>query len=168
MNHHHLMTQTTIEPIIVGILIFFVGYFLLAARRWVRQYTQERLLRRAKSVKHLKRLSWEAFEALCMIVFQKQGWKVLGNKKKGADGGVDLWMKRRMRRAIVQCKCYNDAMVTVKVIREMYGLMHEYDVHEVYIVTSSRFTKECYRFAKDKPIVLIDGEKLIGMIRKYR
>jgi len=46
--------------------------------------------------------------------------------------------------------------------------MHEYDVHEVYIVTSSRFTKECYRFAKDKPIVLIDGEKLMGMIRKYR
>jgi restriction system protein len=112
-------------------------------------------------------MSWEAFEELCMIVFQKQGWRVLGNEKKGADGGVDLWMKRRMRRAIVQCKRYEDAMVTVKVIREMYGLMHEYDVHEVYVVTSSRFTKECYRFVKDKPIVLIDGERLVSMIRKY-
>lgn len=167
MNHPHLTTYTATEPIIVGILIFFAGYFFLTARRWVRRYAQERLLRRAKSVKRLKRMSWEAFEELCMIVFQKQGWRVLGNEKKGADGGVDLWMKRRMRRAIVQCKRYEDAMVTVKVIREMYGLMHEYDVHEVYVVTSSRFTKECYRFAKDKPIVLIDGERLVSMIRKY-
>jgi HJR/Mrr/RecB family endonuclease len=167
MSLHDLQIQNNTEPIIVGILILFAGYFLLKMRRWLKRYGQVKLLRRANSVKRLKKMRWDAFEELCMLLFQKEGWHVLGNEKKGADGGVDLWMKRRMKRAIVQCKRYDDAMVTIKVIREMYGLMHEYDVNEVYIVTSSRFTKECYRFSEGKPIVLIDGEKLVRMVRKY-
>ena len=103
-----------------------------------------------------------------MELFKKKGWKVLGNEKKGADGGVDIWMKKnslgKKTSAIVQCKRYEDALVTIKVIREMYGLMYEYDADEVYVVTTSRFTKECYKFIEDKNIFLIDGEKLVKMI----
>ena len=69
--------------------------------------------------------------------------------------------------AIVQCKRYDDALVTIKVIREMFGLMHEYDVNEVYVVTTSRFTKECYHFIEDKKITLIDGRALEKLIMKY-
>jgi len=105
---------------------------------------------------------------LCMELFEKQGWKVEGNEKKGADGGVDIWMEKRSlgkkTSAIVQCKRYDDALVTIKVIREMYGLMYEYDVDKAYVVTSNRFTKECYKFIEEKNIVLIDGEKLVQMI----
>jgi restriction endonuclease Mrr len=46
----------------------------------------------------------------------------------------------------------------------MYGLMYEYGVDEVYIVTTSRFTKECYSFVEEKKIVLIDGNTLVKMI----
>ena len=104
-----------------------------------------------------------------MELFEKQGWKVRGNEKKGADGGVDIWMQKRSFTkknisAIVQCKRYDDALVTIKVIREMYGLMHEYGVDEVYVVTTSRFTKECFSFAEGKKIRLIDGQKLLKMI----
>lgn len=106
-----------------------------------------------------------------MELFFKQGWTVSGNEKKGADGGVDIWMHKKswMNKkisAIVQCKRYDDARVTIKVIREMYGLMHEYNVDEVYVVTTSRFTKECYSFSEDKNITLIDGEKLMNLIEK--
>jgi restriction endonuclease Mrr len=69
--------------------------------------------------------------------------------------------------AIVQCKRYDDALVTIKVIREMYGLMHEHNVDEVYVVTTSRFTKECYPFVEKKKITLIDGEVLVKLIEKY-
>jgi len=90
-----------------------------------------------------------------MELFVKMGWKVTGNDKKGADGGVDIWMHKKSFTkknisAIVQCKRYDDALVTIKVIREMYGLMYEYDVDEVYVVTTSRFTKECYAFVEEK------------------
>ena len=104
-----------------------------------------------------------------MELFEKNGWNVKGNVKKGADGGVDIWMQKKsiMKRsitAIVQCKRYDDAMVTIKVLREMYGLMHEHNVDLAYIVTTSRFTKECYKFIEGKDIKLIDGNKLVQMI----
>ena len=128
------------------------------------------LLRRNRTLKKLKRLSWDDFELLCMELFEKNGWKVKGNAQKGADGGVDIWMHKksiikRSTSAIVQCKRYDDALVTIKVLREMYGLMHEHDVDVAYIVTTSRFTKECYKFIEGKSMVLIDGNELVHMIK---
>ncbi|HIQ27311.1 MAG TPA: restriction endonuclease, partial [Sulfurovum sp.] len=62
---------------------------------------------------------------------------------------------------------YEDAFVTIKVIREMYGLMHEHQVDEAYIVTTSRFTKECHPFVEGKKMTLIDGKTLVKLIEKY-
>ena len=107
-----------------------------------------------------------------MEIFVKIGWSVRGNDKKGADGGVDIWMQKKSWKkknisAIVQCKRYDDALVTIKVIREMYGLMHEHGVDEVYILTTNRFTKECRSFVKDKKMTLVTGEDLVKLIDKY-
>ncbi len=138
----------------------------------MKSFKNRSLLKRNRTLKKLKRLSWDDFEFLCMELFSKMGWTVTGNEKKGADGGVDIWMQRRSFTkknisAIVQCKRYDDALVTVKVIREMYGLMHEHEVSEVYIVTTSRFTKECYSFVEGKKMTLIDGTALLKYIHKY-
>ncbi len=136
------------------------------------RFKNRSLLKRNRTLKKLKRLSWDDFELLSMELFSKMHWKVLGNEKKGADGGVDIWMQKKSFTkknisAIVQCKRYDDALVTIKVIREMYGLMHEHNVDEVYIVTTNRFTKECYPFVEGKSMTLIDGENLIKLIEKY-
>ena len=155
---------TTLEIQSIAILIIFFLYFIFKIRVFFKNLGNKSLLKRNKTLKKLKRLSWDDFELLCMELFRKKGWKVLGNEKKGADGGVDIWMKKRRRSAIVQCKRYDDAMVTIKVLREMYGLMHEYDVDEAYIVTTSRFTKECYKFIEGKNMVLIDGAALVKII----
>jgi len=152
----------------IVIVIILSSYLLITFSMWIRSLKNRSLLSRNRTLKKLKKLSWDDFERLCMELFEKQGWKVLGNEKKGADGGVDIWMKKSSfgskTSAIVQCKRYEDARVTIKVIREMYGLMYEYEVEEAYIVTTSRFTKECYKFIEEKKIVLIDGEKLVTMI----
>jgi restriction system protein len=137
-----------------------------------KHFKHRSILKRNRTLKKLKRLPWDDFERLTMELFSNMGWKVLGNEKKGADGGVDIWMQKtsftkKNISAIVQCKRYEDALVTIKVIREMYGLMHEYDAKEVYVVTTSRFTKECYPFTKEKKITLIDGESLVKLIQKY-
>jgi len=157
---------TTLEIQSIAILIIFFLYFIFKIRVFFKNLGNKSLLKRNRTLKKLKRLSWDDFELLCMELFRKKGWKVLGNEKKGADGGVDIWMKKRRRSAIVQCKRYDDAMVTIKVLREMYGLMHEYDVNEAYIVTTSRFTKECYKFIEGKNMVLIDGVALVKIINE--
>ena len=163
--------NTTSEIQLFSLLLFFFIFFLYKIKKLLEYFKSKKLLNRNKTLKKLKRLSWEGFERLTMELFSKQGWKVKGNEKKGADGGVDIWMQKksftkRNISAIVQCKRYDDAVVTIKVIREMFGLMHEYDVNEVYVVTTSRFTKECYSFIEGKKITLIDGEALVRLISK--
>lgn len=164
-----MYNYTTLQLQSIVILIIFLLYFLYKLRVSYKSFKSRSLLSRNKTLKKLKKLSWDDFELLCMELFSKQGWKVTGNDKKGADGGVDIWMEKtsmmkKNNSAIVQCKKYDDALVTIKVIREMYGLMHEHDVDKAYIVTTSRFTKECYRFIDDKSIELIDGKSLLKQI----
>jgi len=156
---------TDIQIFSAGILIVLLLHFMLRAGRFLFLSAAKRRLKRYRSVKRLKRLGWSEFEHLCKLLFEEEGWRVRENEKKGADGGVDLWMKRRRTEAIVQCKRYEDARVTIKVVREMYGLLYEYDAKCAYIVTTSEFTKECYRFVEDKPIELINGETLLQRIR---
>ena len=161
----------TLETKSIALLILFALMFLYQIVKVWKGKRNRSLLYRNRTLKKLKKLSWDDFERLTMELFSKRGWRVTGNAKKGADGGVDVWMQKKSFTkknisAIVQCKRYDDAMVTIKVIREMYGLMHEYNVDEVYVVTTSRFTKECFSFAEGKKITLIDGERLINLIGK--
>ena len=167
------MTDYTIgEMQSIALLIIFLLLFTYKIIVQWKSLKNRSLLKRNKTLKKLKRLSWDGFELLCMELFEKKGWSVLGNEKKGADGGVDIWMQKKSFTkknisAIVQCKRYDDALVTIKVIREMYGLMHEYEVDEVYVVTTNRFTRECYPFSEGKKMTLIDGEHLVMLIKKY-
>lgn len=157
---------------LLTLLILFVLIFLYRLRVVYKRFTHKSLLHKNRTLKKLKKLSWDEFEILSMELFVEMGWKVTGNEKKGADGGVDLWMQKtsftkKNISAIVQCKRYDDALVTIKVIREMYGLMHEYGADEVYVVTTNRFTKECHPFTQGKNMTLIDGESLVKLIAKY-
>jgi len=159
----------SLETESLALLLFFTCLFIYQILKLWKRVRNRSLLSRNRTLKKLKRLSWDDFELLTMELFEKQGWNVRGNEKKGADGGVDVWIKKtsftkKNISAIVQCKRYEDAIVTIKVIREMYGLMHEYDVDEVYVVTTSRFTKECYHFVEGKKMTLIDGNNLITLI----
>ena len=155
-----------------ALLALFLILIIYKIQQLFQNFKSKSLLKKNKTLKKLKCLSWDDFELLCMELFTKVGWRVTGNEKKGADGGVDIWMQKKSWKkknisAIVQCKRYDDALVTIKVIREMYGLMHEYGVAEVYVVTTNRFTKECHSFVKEKKMTLIAGEDLIKLIDKY-
>ena len=159
-------TYSDIQIFSAGILLVFFTFFLFRGWFFFSVSASKRYLKRFRNVKKLKKLGWGEFEHLCRLLFEEEGWSVRENEKKGADGGVDLWMKKRRINAIVQCKKYEDARVTIKVVREMYGLMYEYDADEALIVTTSEFTKECYRFVEDKSITLINGDALVKRIEK--
>ncbi len=166
-----MQNYSTLEIESITILIIFFFYFLFKIRVFLKNLGGKSLLRRNRTLKKLKRLSWDDFELLCMELFEKEGWKVKGNSQKGADGGVDIWMHKtttlqKKKTAIVQCKRYDETKVTIKVIREMYGLMYEYEVDRTFIVTTSSFTKECYKFVKGKEIELVNGNTLLKMIHK--
>src|SRR5690606_33836066 len=73
--------------------------------------------------------------------------------------------RKDRQRTLVQCKQWRRRKVPVNVVREMYGLLAHHGAHAVQIATVGGFTPDATRFAQGKPITLIDGDTLLGMLR---
>lgn len=86
----------------------------------------------------------------------------------GADGGIDLVLRRDGKRTLVQCKQWRHQQVGVSVVREMYGLLAHHRADAVLIVSSGGFTRDAQTFIVGKPITLVAGEDLLGMIQKVQ
>ncbi|MYM92545.1 restriction endonuclease [Duganella vulcania] len=119
----------------------------------------------------IQKLDWRQFERLVAEAYARQGFRVGENGQGGADGGVDLYLHRDGQKTIVQCKHWRSTRVGSPVVREMYGLMQHEGASAVKIVTSGHFTEDARLFARDKPIDLVDGQrlhKLIGELQRGR
>lgn len=100
------------------------------------------------------------FEKYVGQLFQQKGYRVKLRGSKG-DLGVDLELtKPNGKRAIVQCKRYQNT-IEPKIVRELYGtLIHEQVAH-AFLVTTADISNAAREWAEFKPITLIDGEMLI-------
>lgn len=108
----------------------------------------------------LRGLSWKDFEFLVAEYFKKEGYQVNLIDAQGADGGVDVRLRKGDERYLVQCKHYKAWSVSVKVVRELYGVMAAEGATGGFVVTTGKFTKDAIAFASDKQIELLDGKQL--------
>ncbi|MDR5791704.1 restriction endonuclease [Caballeronia sp. LP003] len=127
-----------------------------------------RLLDRQSDLASVKRLSWQDFERLVGEAYRREGFHVEEVGLGGADGGVDLILRRRGESTLVQCKRWNVSTVGASVVREMYGLMIHHGAQHVKVVCASGFTRDAKRFAVGKPIELVGGDELMILIRSVR
>ncbi|MDO8736592.1 MAG: restriction endonuclease [Thermoleophilia bacterium] len=142
-------------------LIVAGGSALISARK-------RRLLDRQKSIESIRSLEWKQFEELLGEAFRRLGYSVKENSSAGPDGGIDLTIKQNGNVYLVQCKQWRVFKVGVKVVREMLGLVTAHGAQGTIIVTSGMFTQEAKAFAQGKPIDLIEGHQLVGMIESVR
>ena len=134
----------------------------LGARR------KRRLLETRTDLDSLAATGWRDFERLVGEAFRRQGYAVEETGLGGADGGIDLILRRDGRRTLVQCKQWRRDRVAVNVVREMYGLLAHHKADKVIIAAWGGFTPDAASFAYGKPIELIDGEALLAMIRSVQ
>lgn len=113
-------------------------------------------------------VGWRNFERLVGEAFRLRGYTVEETGLGGADGGIDLILRRDGRRILVQCKHWRRDRVPVNVVREMYGLLAHHSADAVRIAALGGFTPDAARFAAGKPIELIDGPALLAMIREIQ
>jgi len=111
----------------------------------------------------LMELSWAKFERLVGEAFRQRGYTV-AETRSGADGGIDLRLKKDGERFLVQCKHWRAQRVPVEVVRELYGVMAAEGAAGGFVVTSGIFTGPAMEFAEGRNIELIDGAKLSAMI----
>jgi restriction system protein len=111
-------------------------------------------------------IEWRRFEAVCEALFAQAGFKTQ-SQPHGADGGVDIWLHSANAQgpvAIVQCKHWNGKAVGVKEIREFFGVMASHQLKRGTYATTSTYTVDAQKFAKDNGINALDGAALLSMI----
>ena len=122
---------------------------------------------------NLATMPWEDFEYFVRELFDKM-FNVNGGEVKvtqaSHDGGVDAIAfdddPIRGGKFVIQAKRYNN-VVPVSAVRDLYGTMIHEGATKGILVTTSSYGKEAYDFAKDKPITLIGGQELLGLLNKY-
>lgn len=141
--------------------MFAAGSFLFARKRC-------RLIDEQTSLDQLRETSWKDFEYLVAEAYRRQGYQVEYSLGRGADGGVDLTMRKDGLTSLVQCKQWKVFSVGAPIIREMFGLMTAEKADQAIIVTSGNFTRDARDFAAGKPLTLVDGPQLLALVHSVQ
>ena len=121
---------------------------------------------------NLAAMNWEDFEHLVRIIFEKEFSSNGGEVKvtqSSRDGGVDAIAfdpdPIRGGKIIIQAKRYTNT-VGVSAVRDLYGTVINEGANRGILITTSDYGHDSYEFAKDKPITLLNGGHLLGLLRK--
>ena len=141
---------------------------LLAGMSFWLERRRRGLVDQQTGLESLRSISWKDFELLLAEAYRRHGYQVDYSLGKGADGGVDLVLRRTNRTFLVQCKQWKVFSVGAPVVRELFGIMMAERADEAIVVTSGAFTREAVEFARGKPIQLVDGPKLLELVRQVQ
>jgi restriction system protein len=115
---------------------------------------------------NLMDLSPFEFENLVGNLFARMGLETK-QTRSSRDGGVDVvaYDARPVLggRVIIQAKRYRHT-VGVSAVRDLYGTMMNEGANKGILVSTSGYGSDAFNFAKDKPIELIDGGKLLYLL----
>ncbi|MDF0520646.1 restriction endonuclease [Bradyrhizobium yuanmingense] len=118
-------------------------------------------------------IGWEEFEHLIRQLFEKE-FSVGGGEVKvtqaSRDGGVDAIAfdpdPIRGGKIVIQAKRYTNT-VDVSAVRDLYGTVLAEGATKGILVTTSGFGPDAHRFAKGKPLTLLDGNNLLYLLAKH-
>lgn len=146
------------------LLYFVLGVIFLASLiSLMTRLKKNQLYQQSRKIDEIRNLSWQDFESFVGEIFQRQGYRVEETGGGGADGGVDLVLRRSNEKVLVQCKQWRTYHVGVKIVREMYGLLVAEQANRVIIVSVGTYTKDAADFARGKSIELINGDQLVSL-----
>ncbi|KAA0696323.1 restriction endonuclease [Halopseudomonas laoshanensis] len=130
----------------------------------VGRQSRKKLLNNVKSAtqpgKAIDGLGWREFEHLIGEAFRRKGYSITETGGNGADGGIDLILRKSGEKYLVQCKHWRSMKVGVPVVREFFGAMAVEGAAGGFVVTSGQFTAEAKSFAEGRNIQLVDGGNL--------
>jgi restriction system protein len=118
-------------------------------------------------------MDWEDFEHLCRQLFEKafaeKGAEVKvtqASRDQGVDAVIFDPDPLTGGKIVVQAKRYTN-VVDVSAVRDLYGTCLHEGAMKGILVTTSHFGHDSYNFVKDKPITLINGSQMLGLLEKF-
>ena len=121
---------------------------------------------------NLASMPWEDFEQLVRDLFETEFSKNGGEVRvtqASRDGGVDAVVfdpdPLRGGKIVIQAKRYTNT-VPVSAVRDLYGTVINEGANTGILITTSDYGPDSYEFAKDKPLKLLNGGHLLGLMEK--
>lgn len=121
---------------------------------------------------NLAMMDWEDFEHLVRnlfeSIFSENGGEVKVTQAS-RDGGVDAVAfdpdPIRGGKIVIQAKRYTNT-VPVSAVRDLYGTVINEGANRGILITTSDYGRDSYDFAQNKPITLLNGGHLLGLLQK--
>ena len=122
---------------------------------------------------NLASMEWDDFEHLIRELFEKafsEGGATVHVTRASRDQGVDAVVldpdPLRGGKIIIQAKRYTN-LVPLSAVRELYGAVINEGASRGILVTTSHYGPDAHEFAAEKPLALLSGEQLLGLLQKY-
>lgn len=122
---------------------------------------------------NLATMDWEDFEHRIRELFEKE-FSDTGSEVKvtraSRDGGIDAVIfdpdPLRGGKIVIQVKRYTNT-VSAAAVRDLYGAVLNEGANKGILVTTSDYGPDAYAFAKNKPLVLLNGANLLSLLEKH-
>lgn len=122
---------------------------------------------------NLASMDWQDFENLIAELFQKEfseeGTEIKltqSSRDKGVDAIVFNPDPIRGGKYVIQAKRYTNT-VDVSAVRDLVAVVAHEGASRGILVTTSTYGADAYAFVQNKPITLLDGAKLLGLLEKH-
>ncbi|MDH4318955.1 MAG: restriction endonuclease [Desulfobulbaceae bacterium] len=130
------------------------------------------VLSKMKNGENLATMDWGDFEHLCRELFERafaESGAEVKVTQASRDQGIDAIIfdpdPLRGGKIVIQAKRYTNT-VDVSAVRDLYGSVMNEGANKGILVTTSQYGPDAYSFAKDKPITLLNGNELLGLLEK--
>jgi restriction endonuclease Mrr len=111
-------------------------------------------------------LSRAEVERLVAAAYRRQGYQVDVVGGSAAESDAGMLLTKATQRLLLQCKYWKTRKLAEMPVRELYGMMATHSANAGILITSGSFTLEASRFAGYGRIQLIDGQRLLAMLRE--
>lgn len=122
---------------------------------------------------NLASMDWQDFENLIAELFQKEFFEegteiklTQSSRDKGVDAIVINTDPIRGGKYVIQAKRYTNT-VDVSAVRDLVAVVAHEGASRGILVTTSTYGADAYAFVQNKPITLLDGSKLLGLLEKH-
>src|SRR5450631_3721127 len=111
-------------------------------------------------------LAQKEVERLVADAYRRQGYQLSEIGGSGAQCEPGMLLTKAAQRLLLQCKYWKTRKLAEMPVRELYGMMAEQGANAGILITSGSFTLEASRFAGYGRIQLIDGPRLLALLRQ--
>ncbi len=122
---------------------------------------------------NLATMDWQDFEHLIRELLAKEyadknaEVKITrASRDRGVDAVVFNSDPLHGGKFVVQAKRYSNT-VDVAAVRELYGTVLSEGANRGILVTTSRYGRDAYEWAANKPLTLVDGSNLLALLSKH-